>query len=190
VRFAATKLEGVCIIESDLHTDARGYFMRVLCDRELAESGVPGRFVQASLSSNPRPGTVRGLHFQWPPSREGKLVRCISGAVFDVIVDLRPDSGTFLQHFAVELSESNGRAVFIPPGLAHGFQVLERDARVLYHMTDYFAATLGEGYRYDDPVFRIQWPQPVTVISDRDRDAPAFDVGRYRVEYARRLGDH
>ena len=190
MRFAATKLEGIRVVESDLLADARGYFMRVLCDHELAESGVQGRFVQASLSSNPRPGTVRGLHFQWPPSCEGKLVRCISGAVFDVMVDLRPDSGTFLQHFTLELSERNGRAVFIPAGFAHGFQVIEADARVLYHMTDYFAAPLGDGYRYDDPAFGIQWPQPVTVISDRDRDAPAFDVGRYRAEYARRLGGH
>ncbi len=160
--------------------------MRVLCASEFETAGVPGRFVQSSLSSNPRTGTVRGLHFQWPPSQEGKLVRCISGAVFDVMVDLRPDSSTFLQHCAVELSEHNGRGVYIPPGFAHGFQVQEEGARVLYHMTDFFAAPLGDGYRYDDPAFGIRWPKPVTAISDRDLAARPFDAERHRAEYARR----
>ena len=159
--------------------------MRVFCDHELGDAGIREWFVQSSLSSTAREGAVRGLHFQWPPSREGKLVRCVSGAVFDVMVDLRPDSGTFLQHCTVELSERNGRAVYIPPGFAHGFQVQEPGARVLYHMTDFFAPQLGDGYRYDDPAFGIQWPRPVTLISDRDREARTFDVDRHRADYAR-----
>ncbi len=162
--------------------------MRVFCDSEFGEAGLPRHFVQSSLSSNPKRGTVRGLHFQWPRSQEGKLVRCISGAVLDVMVDLRPDSETFLRHHTVELSEGNGRGVYIPPGFAHGFQVTQEGARVLYHMTDFFDAPLGDGFRYNDPAFGIEWPEPVTTVSDRDRNAPLFDPARYRAEFARRAG--
>lgn len=190
MKFSSTALEGIRIVESALLTDARGYFMRVLCAREFADAGIPGAFVQASLSSNDGEGTVRGMHFQWPPSREGKLVRCISGAIFDVMVDLRPDSVSFLRHCTVELSERNGRAVYIPAGFAHGFQVQEPGARVLYHMTDFFEPDLSDGYRYDDPAFGIRWPRPVTIISERDREARTFDVERHRADYARHAGRH
>jgi dTDP-4-dehydrorhamnose 3,5-epimerase len=186
MNFSRAALEGIWIIESEQHADERGYFMRVFCEREFAEHGLPQRFVQSSLSSNPHRGTLRGLHFQWPPSREGKLVRCLSGAIYDVVVDLRPHSSTFLQRFAVELSERNARAVYIPDGFAHGFQVLEEGARVLYQMTDFFDASLSDGFRYDDRAFAIRWPQPVTLVSERDRAARAFDTQRYRDDYTRR----
>ena len=188
MKFTQAALQGIWVIESGQHADERGYFMRVFCEREFEAQGLPHRFVQSSLSSNPRVGTLRGLHFQWPPSREGKLVRCLSGAVYDVMVDARPSSSTFLQHFGVELSERSGRAVYIPEGFLHGFQVIEEGARVLYQMTDFFAADLGDGFRYDDPSFGVRWPLPVSVVSERDKAAPAFDVKRYREEFARREG--
>jgi dTDP-4-dehydrorhamnose 3,5-epimerase len=190
VKFTPTTLADLWIVESEQHADERGYFMRVYCEREFEQHGLPHRFVQSSLSNNPRIGTLRGLHFQWPPSREGKLVRCLSGAVYDVMVDLRPQSATFLQHVGVELSERNGRAVYIPAGFLHGFQVIEQGARVLYQMTDFFDAPLGDGFRYDDPAFGVRWPLPVSVISERDGAAPAFDAQRYREDYARREARH
>jgi len=186
MKFTAAPLAGVSVIESEQHKDERGYFMRVSCELELGARDLPQRFVQTSLSFNPRTGTVRGLHFQWPPSNEGKLVRCLSGAIHDVMVDLRPGSATFLQHFAIELSEANARAVYIPPGFAHGFQTLQVDARVLYQMTDVFQPTLTAGFSFDDPAFGISWPLPVTVINARDRDCPAFDARSYCAEFERR----
>ena len=186
MRFEPAALQGIWIIQSDRNEDERGYFMRAFSAPEFEEQGLPQRFVQASISGNFRRGTVRGLHFQWPPSREGKLVRCVTGAIYDVAVDLRPDSATFLQHCAVELSEQNARAVYIPEGFAHGFQVREDGTRVLYQMTDVFEPSLSAGFSYNDPVFDVRWPQAVTVVSARDRDAPPFDAARYRVEFGQR----
>jgi dTDP-4-dehydrorhamnose 3,5-epimerase len=176
MRFRQGPLSGIWIVESEKCTDDRGYFMRAFCAIEFEKHGLPQRFVQASLSSNPRKGTVRGLHFQWPPSKEEKLVRCISGAIYDAVVDLRPSSPTFMQYFAIELSEHNGAGLFVPDGFAHGFQVLEEGTRVLYQMTDVFDPALSGGFAHNDPAFAVQWPHSVTCISERDRTAPAFDA--------------
>lgn len=174
------------MIESQPQVDERGSFARIFCQTEFAGHGLPDRFPQASLSHNRQAGTLRGLHFQWPPSREGKLVRCVAGAIFDAIVDLRPDSSTFAKHFTISLSEANGLAVYIPQGFAHGFETLADSATVLYQMTASYRPGLDGGYRYDEPAFAIKWPRAPTIVSVRDRDAPLFDTDLHRAEHARR----
>lgn len=186
MRFAQGPLQGICLVQSEPHVDERGSFARIFCETEFARAGLAHRFMQANLSHNHRVGTLRGLHFQWPPSREGKLVRCVAGAIFDVMVDLRPASDTFMRHFTVTLSGASGLGVYIPHGFAHGFQTLSDDATVLYQMSELYQSGLDGGYRYDDPAFAIEWPRPPSVVSDRDRDAPLFDPEAYRTEHALR----
>jgi dTDP-4-dehydrorhamnose 3,5-epimerase len=177
VIFHPAALPGAQVIELDENRDPRGSFARIWCEREFATHGLPSRMVQASLSVTARAGTVRGMHFQAAPSREGKLVRCVRGAVFDVIIDLRPDSPTFKQQLAIELSAANRKAVYVPPGFAHGFQTLVDDVELLYFMSDFYAPEAGRGLRWNDPAFAIPWPLPVTAIADRDRDYPDVDPG-------------
>lgn len=173
--FAPTPLAGALIVEPERKADERGFFARIWCREEFARHGIEAHVMQASISYNRTAGTLRGMHFAWPPSREGKLVRCERGAVHDVIVDLRPDSPTFTKHIAVELTEDNRRALYIPPGFAHGFQTLTDETEVLYMMTDSYRAELADGVRFDDAAFGIRWPRPVTVIVERDRTYPDFD---------------
>lgn len=175
MRLVATPLPGAFEVELERHEDERGFFARSWCSREFEAHGLPATMVQANVSWNARRGTLRGLHFQWPPSREGKLVRCEQGSVFDVIVDLRPDSSAFLTHHAVTLDAARGNALYIPPGLAHGFQTLCDDVCVGYLMSDFHAPELAAGARFDDAVLGIRWPLPVSVISERDRAWPDFD---------------
>jgi dTDP-4-dehydrorhamnose 3,5-epimerase len=175
MEFRETPLDGVYQLLLERHEDERGYFARTWCTREFLAMGLPGQCVQASISHNARAGTVRGLHFQWPPSVEAKLVRCEQGAVLDVVLDLRPGSPTYLRHIAVRLDAVKGNALYIPHGCAHGFQVLEDQSRVFYMMSDYFAPELASGVRFNDPAFGIVWPMTVTELSDRDRDCPDFD---------------
>lgn len=172
MRFTAGQLPGVFIVDIERLDDERGFFARTWCAREFREHGLPDTLRQASISYNRRPGTLRGLHFQRPPSREGKLVRCVHGSVFDVVVDLRPGSPGFLRHESVELSAANRRAIYVPPGFAHGFQTLDADTEVQYQMTDDFQADLASGYRWNDPAFGIAWPLAPSVMSDRDRAYP------------------
>lgn len=186
MRIARGPLPGIWVIEAQPHVDERGSFARIFCQREFSEHGLPQSFPQLNLSHNRRAGTVRGLHFQWPPSHEGKIVRCVAGAIFDVMVDLRPDSGTFAEHFVISLSDANGAAVYIPHGFAHGFQTLVDGATVLYQMTESYRSGLDGGYRYDEPAFAIAWPSTPSVVSDRDRGAPPFDADFHRAEHARR----
>jgi dTDP-4-dehydrorhamnose 3,5-epimerase len=186
MRFEPAGLAGAWVIRTEPHADSRGRFGRIYCEREFEEHGLRRRFVQASLSFNRARGTVRGLHFQWPPSCEAKLIRCVRGAVFDAIVDLRPDSSTFLEHFSVELSEDNQVNLYVPEGFAHGFQSLRDDSELLYQMTDFYSSELSTGFRYDDPAFAIAWPGRVTEISERDQAAEAFDRTRYAREYVDR----
>jgi dTDP-4-dehydrorhamnose 3,5-epimerase len=169
MRFSATKLDGACIIEPELHKDSRGLFARTYCAREFREQGLADAFVQCNTSWNARKGTVRGLHYQLPPSSEVKLVRCTTGALWDVIVDLRRNSPTYLQHVAVELTASNRLALYIPGMFAHGFQTLEEGTEVFYQMSEFYASSLATGLRYDDPKLAINWPLAVTSISDRDQ---------------------
>jgi dTDP-4-dehydrorhamnose 3,5-epimerase len=180
MRFIATGLDGAWIIEQERLGDERGWFTRTWCRREFGEHGITTDFPQGNLSFNERKGTLRGLHFQRPPSREGKLVRCSRGEIYDVIVDLRCDSATFLQHRGVILSGANGRSLYVPPGLAHGFETLTDDAEVVYAMTDYYDASLSDGVRWNDPAFRIEWPiAGPAVMSDRDRSYPDLDAGTF-----------
>jgi dTDP-4-dehydrorhamnose 3,5-epimerase len=168
VRFTATKLAGAYVVEPQLHEDSRGLFARTYCAREFREQSLVDAFVQCNTSWNARKGTVRGLHFQLSPSSETKLVRCTTGALWDVIVDLRPDSETYLQHVAVELTARNRLALYIPAMFAHGFQALEDATEVFYQMSDFYAPKLSRGIRYNDPKLGIKWPLPATSISDQD----------------------
>lgn len=180
--FVPTALAGAVIVEPEGVVDERGFFARTWCRQEFARHGIDVKIAQGSISHNHRAGTLRGMHFAWPPSREGKLVRCERGGIFDVIIDLRPDSPTFTGHVAVELNQDNRRALYIPPGFAHGFLTLADDTDVVYMMTDFYRPELADGVRYDDPAFGIRWPRPVTVIVERDRTYPDFD----RHAFARR----
>ncbi|MBS0375253.1 MAG: dTDP-4-dehydrorhamnose 3,5-epimerase family protein [Proteobacteria bacterium] len=183
--FTSTTIAGAWVVELDRKVDERGYFARVWCAEEFQAHGLPPVLRQGSVSQNARAGTLRGMHFQWPPSAEGKLVRCEAGSVHDVIVDLRPESATFQQHLAFDLEAAAGKALYIPPGCAHGFQTLQDDSRVLYLMTDVYAPELADGVRYDDPAFGIRWPLPVSMIAARDASYPDFDVVTHRGRFGR-----
>jgi dTDP-4-dehydrorhamnose 3,5-epimerase len=174
--FAATQLDGARLIEIEPREDERGFFARTWCREELAAQGLDTEIAQESLSVNRRRGTVRGLHFQRSPHEETKIVRCARGAVFDVIVDLRPRSPTYLRWQGFELTAENRRALYVPKGFAHGFQTLTDDAEVAYQISVFYAPQAGGGYRYDDPAFGIVWPLPVAVIGERDRGWPAFTL--------------
>ncbi|MBV8359258.1 MAG: dTDP-4-dehydrorhamnose 3,5-epimerase [Deltaproteobacteria bacterium] len=166
--FTATLLEGAWQIELDRKEDERGFFARIWCRQELAAQGLDTEIAQESLSYNRHRGTVRGLHFQRPPHEETKIVRCTRGAVFDVIVDLRPVSLSYLRWQGFELTAENRNALYIPKGFAHGFQTLTDNAEIVYQISAFYEPESAAGYRYDDPTFGIAWPLPVTVISDRD----------------------
>jgi dTDP-4-dehydrorhamnose 3,5-epimerase len=168
MRFAATKLAGAWVVEPQLHEDSRGFFARTFCAREFRDQGLVDSFVQCNTSWNAHKGTVRGLHYQLPPASEVKLVRCTAGALWDVIVDLRPDSPTYLQHYGIELSAKNRFALYIPGMFAHGFETLEEGTEVFYQMSEYYAPALSRGIRYNDPKIGVQWPVAVTSISDQD----------------------
>jgi dTDP-4-dehydrorhamnose 3,5-epimerase len=174
--FNETPLQGVVLVELERRADSRGSFARAFCAREFAEHGLNPNVVQCNLSATARRGTLRGMHYSVPPAAEAKLVRCVRGAIFDVALDLRPESPTFRQHYAVELSAKNGLALFIPEGCAHGQQALVDDVEVFYQMSEFFVAEVQRGVRHDDPAFAIVWPLPVTEISDRDQTWPLFDV--------------
>ncbi|HVW69542.1 MAG TPA: dTDP-4-dehydrorhamnose 3,5-epimerase [Steroidobacteraceae bacterium] len=186
MRFQPLEISGAALIGLERKADSRGFFARTFCVSEFSAHGLPSAAVQASISYNEQRGTVRGLHFQWPPSQEGKLVRCIRGSLFDVLLDLRPASPTYLQHRTVRLDETNRDSVFIPHGVAHGFQTLADRTEVLYQMTDFFAADLSSGVRWNDRAFGIEWPLDDVVISERDAACPDFDRGRFEDELARR----
>jgi len=181
MKFTPAPLAGAFVVDIEANEDGRGLFARTWCEREFAEHGLDSRMVQASLSRNRRRGTLRGMHLQLPPSREAKLVRCTRGCIFDVIVDLRPDSASFGAHFGVELSAETGRALYIPPLMAHGFQTLEDECDVAYQMTDHYAPGLGYGLRWNDPALGIDWPiRDGVILLERDRDCPDFDPAAYR----------
>jgi dTDP-4-dehydrorhamnose 3,5-epimerase len=187
VIFSQLPIAGAYAISFEPHVDERGYFGRLWCRDEFAAQGICVDMVQASVSHNDVAGTLRGMHFTWPPSREGKLVRCGRGRILDVILDLRPDSPTFLRHVAVELDAGEHNAVYIPAGAAHGFQTLVDDTDVVYMMTEVYRPELADGVRYDDAAFGIRWPLPVTRIAERDAAYQDFDVvgHRHRFDAAR-----
>jgi dTDP-4-dehydrorhamnose 3,5-epimerase len=166
--FTPTPLAGAFIIDLQPHRDDRGFFARAFCAREFEAHGLDPNVAQANLSFNHRRGTVRGMHYQVPPALEPKFIRCLKGAILDVIVDMRPDAATYLQHVAVELSAENHRALYVPGLFAHGFQTLEDDTEVLYQVGSFYAPDHERGARYDDPAFGIEWPLPVSTISEKD----------------------
>ena len=174
MRFRATQLKDVRLIELEPARDGRGSFARTFCAREMAAAGLATQFVQASYSHTDRAGTVRGMHFQRAPHEEVKLIRCIAGAIYDVLVDIRPASPTYMRWEAYELAAGDGRQLYVPTGFAHGFQSLAPATEVAYMMTAFYAPESAAGLRHDDPAFRIAWPLPVTEISAKDRGWPDF----------------
>lgn len=179
MRFAETPLAGAWIIDIEPAADERGFFARTLCLEEFGRHGLDGRMTQQSVSWNPQAGTLRGLHYQAPPHAEEKVVRVTRGAIFDVVVDLRPGSASFGRWFGVELTADNRRQLYIPQGLAHGFQTTAPDTEVFYQMTAGYAAGAARGLRWDDPDLAIAWPLPAEVgqpgcISARDLAWPTL----------------
>ncbi len=177
MRFVETTVAGAWVVEPERHEDDRGFFARTWDATVFAERGFSPAFVQSSISYNRHRGTLRGLHYQAAPHEEAKLVRCTSGAIFDVAVDLRPRSDSFMQWFGVELTVENRLALYVPEGCAHGFLTLTDDSEVTYQISEYWAPYAGRGVRWDDPAFRIDWPGDVVVINERDRTYPDFRVG-------------
>ncbi|HEY1308748.1 MAG TPA: dTDP-4-dehydrorhamnose 3,5-epimerase [Vicinamibacterales bacterium] len=173
--FTETGLSGAVIVDVERHTDERGFFARSWCTREFQERGLSPLVVQCNVSGNAVKGTLRGMHYQVAPHAEVKLVRCTKGAIYDVIVDLRESSPTFLRHVGVELTAENHRALYIPEGFAHGFMTLQDDSEVFYQMSAFYEPGAARGVRWNDPAFAITWPLPVTVISKRDQELPDFN---------------
>ena len=172
--FTETAVPGVVVIEPERIADERGFFARSFCAREFAAHGLNSHVEQCNVSFNRTKGTVRGLHFQRSPHAEAKLVRCTAGTVYDVIVDLRPDSPAFCRHVGIELNARQHTLLYVPEGVAHGFQTLEDDAEVFYQISAPFHRDAAAGARWNDPAFAIAWPLAVSVISERDRSYPDF----------------
>jgi dTDP-4-dehydrorhamnose 3,5-epimerase len=174
MRFTETKVAGAFLIEPEPIADERGFFARTWCREEFADHGLSGELAQANISFNHRQGTLRGLHYQAAPHAEAKLVRSTRGAIWDLALDLRRDSPTYLAWFGAELSDANRAMLYVPEGCAHGFLTLTDDAEVAYQMSAPYAPEAARGVRFDDPAFGIDWPGEVVVINERDRTYPDF----------------
>jgi len=173
--FKETHLKGAFVIDLERREDSRGFFARMFCANEFEQHGLKPTIVQGNLSFNHKAGTMRGMHMQLPPAPETKLVRCTRGRIYDVIVDLRPESPTYLQHFGIELTDDNRTALYVPEMFAHGYQALTDGAEVTYLVGEFYTPGTEKGYRYNDPAFGIQWPIPVNVISDKDANWPLYE---------------
>ena len=174
MEFVETAVSGVYLVEQKRHEDERGFFTRTWCAEEFHAKGLADGLRQCSMSYNRHRGTLRGLHYQTGASAEDKLIHCIGGALFDVALDLRPGSATYGQSASVELTKDNGRMIYIPRGVAHGFLTLANDTCVTYFISEDYNEAAQDGLRHDDPAFAISWPIPITVISERDRNWPDF----------------
>lgn len=174
MRFTESKLRGSFLIDMAPIEDQRGFFARSFCRREFEQQGLNPHVAQCSVSFNKLKGTLRGMHYQMPPCAEVKVVRCTMGSIYDVIIDLRPDSPTFKQWTGVELNARNHKALYIPEGFAHGFLTLADESEVHYQMSEFFAPEYSAGVRWNDPSFSVQWPGEVKVIADRDLNYPDF----------------
>ena len=172
--FTETKLKGAFIIDLERRHDERGFFARAFCQNEFREHGLKSIIAQANIASNLKKGTVRGMHFQYPPAAETKLVRCTRGAIVDIIVDLRPGSRTYLEHIAVELNDDNMTALYVPERFAHGYQALRDGTDTSYQVGEFYTPNAEGGLRYDDPQLGLQWPLPVSAISPKDQAFRAF----------------
>ncbi len=169
MQFSETKLAGAYIVDLERREDSRGFFARAFCQKEFAAHGLKPFIAQANVAYNYKKGTLRGMHFQFPPAAETKLVRCTRGAILDIIVDLRPESPTYLQDIAVELNEENGRALYVPERFAHGYQTLHDNTETSYQVGEFYAPDYESGLMHDDPRLSLEWPLPVTVISEKDQ---------------------
>src|SRR5262245_30800519 len=174
MKFTETPLAGAFLIEPELRSDARGFFARVFCRAEFEAHGLEPAVAQCNISHNERKATLRGLHYQIAPREEVKLVRCTRGAIFDAIVDLRPNSASFCRWYGVELSADNRRMIYVPTGFAHGYLTLIDDSEVSYQVSEFYAPEFERGVRWDDPAFEIQWPVWPEFISDKDHAYPLF----------------
>lgn len=173
--FHKTKLQGAFEIRIESKTDERGLFARSWCQKEFEEHGLNPKLAQCNVSFNTRKGTLRGMHYQAAPHEEAKLVRCTRGAIYDVVVDIRPDSVTFMHWIGVTLTAADRNMVYVPEGCGHGFLTLEDETEVFYQMSEFYYPELSRGVRWDDPLFEIAWPGEVKVISERDRTYPNFE---------------
>jgi dTDP-4-dehydrorhamnose 3,5-epimerase len=178
--FIETQLKGAFIIKPERLEDERGFFARTWCQREFEAHGLNSRLVQCNISFNKKAGTLRGMHYQAAPYEEAKLVRCTQGAIYDAIIDLRPESPTFKQYTAIVLTAQNRKMLYVPEGFAHGFLTLEDHTEVFYQMSEFYAPEYARGIRWNDPAFNIQWPADVQIISDRDQNLPDFKRSRDR----------
>ena len=174
--FTETKLGGAFVIDLERREDARGFFARTFCQEEFKAHGLKPVIAQANIAHNRQKGTLRGMHFQYPPAAETKLVCCTRGAILDIIVDLRPESPTYLQHFAVELNENTQRTLYVPERFAHGYQVLSDNTDTTYSMGEFYTPSADGGLMYNDPRLGLIWPLPVTIISDKDQRFPPLDA--------------
>lgn len=174
MRFAQCMIEGAWLVRMERHEDERGYFARSWCQREFEQHGLNPRLVQCNVSFNHLKGTLRGMHGQLAPHEEAKLVRCTRGALWDVMLDLRPQSPTYRRYEAVTLTDTNDRLLYLPEGVFHGFLTLEDNTEIFYQMSEFYCPESAMGYRYDDPAFNIAWPIAVRMISPRDREWPDF----------------
>lgn len=173
--FIATRLDGVFVVELEKHQDERGYFARIFCQREFAAQGLSTNFAQANTSLSSYKGTLRGMHYQTEPHAETKLVRCLRGAVFDVIIDLRPESESYCQWFGVELTADSGKMLYVPEGFAHGYQTLQDNSELFYLVSQFYTPQAEQGIRWNDVRFGISWPQEKDILlSDKDRAWPDF----------------
>jgi dTDP-4-dehydrorhamnose 3,5-epimerase len=175
MRFVELGLRGVWLIEPDVFEDGRGVFRRSFCAREFAEHGLASTAVQGNISENPREGTLRGFHFQLRPFGEAKTLSCVTGALYDIVVDLRPDSRTFLQWISVEVSGADRRSLHVPAGCANAWLSTAPNTTVHYYMSEMYAPSSYRGFRYNDPAFSFRWPSAPRVISEKDRGFPDFD---------------
>lgn len=175
MKFTETPLQGAYLITPDLLEDERGFFARSFCRHEFTDHGLNADFVQCNISFNKMKGTLRGMHYQISPHEEVKLVRCTAGAIYDVIIDLRAESPTFMKWFAVELTAENHKLLYIPKRFAHGFQTLSANTELSYHHSSFFSPECSRGLRFDDPILGIKWPLSVGVISVRDQNYPPMD---------------
>ncbi len=175
MRFAETALKGAYIIELEAAEDERGFFARTFCRREFAGRGLNSGVAQCSISYNARKGTLRGMHYQVEPHAEAKLVHCVRGSLYDVIIDLRPESETYCRWVGEQLSGDNRRLIYVPEGFAHGFQTLEDDTMVYYQISEFYAPQSARGVRWNDPAFGIKWPFSDPIISEKDRLLPDYE---------------
>lgn len=174
--FTETKLQGAFVLELEKFEDERGFFAHGWSPRELAAHGLEAPLAESAISFNKKQGTLRGMHYQMSPHGQIKIVRCTMGAIYDVIIDLRKNSPTFKEWFGIELSATNRLMLYIPGEFAHGFQTLEDEAELCYHMSHAYVPQSATGVRWDDPVFKISWPQPVSIMAERDRSYPDYLV--------------